>query len=594
MNYLRPAHRIAPVMAAALVLLLTCGFAAAQETGAKPQDKLAAKEKSLAEQFDRLELLAGRLAELSKATQPRRAELLQQLVARSREKDLPGRFQEVVAALEKDNLNDATKGQSTLHADLQAMLELLLQEDRDRQLESERQRIAKYLADLNKIIRQQRGIRARTEGGDSEQQLGEDQQRAADNTGELGDKIESTEVTPEKSSAAEESESGDSSKPGEKLPKEKGEPQDADPSKGDPSKQDGEQQSPSDSQPQESKPNDSKPSESQPGESQGQSQPNESEPSESQGQPSEQGQSQPSPSQGQPSQSQGGQPSPSQSEKQQADEQSPSERAVEKLRQAQERMKQAEEKLKEAERNEAVEQQEQALRELEQAKAELEKILRQIREEEMERMLVLLEARLRKMLELQNEVYDETIKLSESTGHVPEHELEIACASLGRKEDQIVGEADRALVLMQEDGSSVAFPEAVQQAREDMRTVADRLRGVKTDKVTQALEEDIIATLEETLAALQQALKELREKKASQQQSQSGEPGEQPLVDQLAELRMIRALQARVNRRTEFYDGLIEGDQTREAELLDALHELAQRQERIFEATRDLHQGTNR
>jgi hypothetical protein len=211
----------------------------------------------------------------------------------------------------------------------------------------------------------------------------------------------------------------------------------------------------------------------------------------------------------------------------------------------------------------------------------------------MERMLVLLEARLRKMLEMQNEVYDETIKLAESTRHIPEHELEISAASLGRKEDQIVGEADRALVLMREDGSSVAFPEALQQAREDMHAVADRLRGVKVDEVTQSLEIDVVATLEEILAALQQALKDLRDKKGSSQQGQSGQPGEQALVDQLAELRMIRALQARVNRRTEFYDQLIEGNQTRETELLDALRELAVRQERIFDATRDLHQGTN-
>ena len=538
------------------------------------QDELAANEKSLSERFDRLELLAGRLAELSKATQPRRAELLQQLVAQSREKDLPGRFNEIVAALEKDNLNAATKYQTSLQSDLKAMLELLLQEDRDRQLESERERIAKYLADLSKLIRQQRGIRARTTGGDSEQQLSEDQQRAADNAGELGDKIEATEVTPKESAASEDAESPESQEPNED-----GESQDADPSQGDPSKPGGTQQPSDGSQPQDSQPSDSQPSESQPGQSQDQ--------------PSQQGQSQPGQSQGQPSeQSQGGQSSPSPSE-QQAQQQSPSERAVEKLRQAQERMKQAEEKLKEANRDQAVEHQEQALRELEQAKAELEKILRQLREEEKERMLVLLEARLRKMLEMQNAVYDETIKLAESAGHVPEHELEIACASLGRKEDQIVGEADRALVLMQEDGSSVAFPEALQQAREDMRSVSSRLRDVKTDEVTQALEKDIIATLEETLAALQKALQDLRDQKGSQQQGQSGEPGEQALVDQLAELRMIRALQTRVNRRTEFYDRLIEGDQTQEAELLEALRELADRQQRIFEATRDLHQGTN-
>ncbi len=578
----------------ALLLFLGWGqqLAMAQDAETNAQVELAAVEATLSDRYDRLELLAGRLAELSKATQPRRAELLQQLVASSREKDVPGRFEAIIEALREENLNDASVGQTSLQADLQAMLELLLQEDRDRQIESERQRISKYLAELNKLIRQQRGIKARTAGGDSEKELGDDQHRTADNAGELGDKIEATEgksksdsdeaknsqESSDKSKEGEDSPSEDAQgEPGESVPKESsqdkqspgtpdkpGESQPSESPSGDPQQS---QSPPGESNPSESKPGESQPSESQPNESQ----PSNSPPSESQGQPGESGQSSPSDSQQQP--------------------QSPSEKAVEKLRQAQERMKQAEEKLKEAQRNEAVKEQEAALRELEQAKAELEKILRQLREEEMERMLVLLEARLRKMLEAQNEVYNQTIKLDESTSHVPQHELEIASASLGRKEDLIVGEADRALVLLREDGSSVAFPEALQQAREDMRSVAERLRQTKPDKITQGLEEDIIATLEETLAALQKALKELREQKASQQGS--GGDCEKPLVDQLAELRMIRALQIRVNRRTEFYDTVIEGDQTQEAELLEALNQLAERQEHIFRATRDLHQGAN-
>jgi membrane-associated HD superfamily phosphohydrolase len=208
-------------------------------------------------------------------------------------------------------------------------------------------------------------------------------------------------------------------------------------------------------------------------------------------------------------------------------------------------------------------------------------------------LLVLLEARLRKMLEMQNQVYDETKKLDKSAESVPQHELEIASASLSRQEDQIAGEADRALMLLQEDGSSVAFPEALQQAREDMRTVSDRLKRVKTEKITQALEEDIIATLEETLAALQKALKDLRDKKSQPQQGGGGEPGEQALVDQLAELRMIRALQERVNKRTLFYDEILEGQQAADPELLESLDDLAKRQEQIYRATHDLDQGTN-
>src|SRR5262249_30632147 len=151
----------------------------------------------------------------------------------------------------------------------------------------------------------------------------------------------------------------------------------------------------------------------------------------------------------------------------------------------------------------------------------------------------------------------------------------------------IVSDADRALVLLREDGTSVAFPEALEQAREDMQTIAERLGETKTDKLTQNIEEDVIKALEETLAAMQQALQKLRDQRASGQQA-PGEPGDQPLVDQLAELRMIRALQLRVNRRTQDYGVMVDGEQALKADLLKQLDELALRQEKIYRATRDL------
>ena len=57
---------------------------------------------------------------------------------------------------------------------------------------------------------------------------------------------------------------------------------------------------------------------------------------------------------------------------------------------------------------------------------------------------------------------------------------------------------------------------------------------------------------------------------------------------------MIRALQMRINRRTKRYGEMIEGQQALEAELLEALDHLADREERVFRATLDLHQGANR
>jgi hypothetical protein len=259
-------------------------------------------------------------------------------------------------------------------------------------------------------------------------------------------------------------------------------------------------------------------------------------------------------------------------------------------------MQAAGKKLEEAERAGAVEQQEQALRELEQAKAELERILRQLREEELERTLVMLEARFRKMLEMQIEVLEETVRLDRrqaaaSAASTDAHEVEIASARLSRKERQIVLEADRAMMLLREDGSSVAFPETLDQAREDMQTVANRLGEIRLGTLTQGLEKDIIAALEESLAALQQALNQMR---SSQGKPQAGAGSEdQALVDQLAELRMIRSLQQRVNRRTERYGKLIAGEQATKEEIVTALDQLALREERIYQATHDLHTKKN-
>jgi len=503
------------------------------------QQNLADAQSRMAQRYDRLELLAGRLAELSRSTQPRRARLLRQVIAKGREGDVAGRFDRIVAALEQVNLASATEDQRQLLAELNGLLQVLLQEDRDRQIESQQKRIAKYLADVKKLIRLQRGVKGRTDGGEQSEQLAQDQGRVSDSTGKLRDKIEATEGSGQESSDSDGNASGE------------GEPSEGKSSDG----------QPSNGEPGEGEPSD--------GESGGQAEPS---------------------SGGQQGGSPGGGEQDSQSSPE-SESKSSEQRAMEQLDQARRRMQQAEERLREAQRNEALDEQEQAIRALEQAKAELERILRQLREEELQRTLVLLEARFRKMLAAQIEVYEETLQLA-GAQNVQPHELEIAGGRLSRKELQIVDLADRALILLREDGTSVAFPEAVEQAREDMLQTARRLREVKLGQITQGLEQDIIAALEEVLAALQQALKEMRQQQAQQQQA-TGQPGEQSLVDQLAELRMIRALQQRVNLRTKRYGELIEGEQALAADLLEALDQLAVRQQRIFRATRDLNSGAN-
>jgi hypothetical protein len=257
-------------------------------------------------------------------------------------------------------------------------------------------------------------------------------------------------------------------------------------------------------------------------------------------------------------------------------------------------MQEAQKQLEEAKRDGAAQSQREALKQLEQAKAELERVLRQLREEEMERTLTMLAARFRKMLEAQTRIYEGTKRLDRIPEADRDHDEEIESARLSREESLIVREADRALVLLREEGSSMAFPETVGLMREDMQQVTERLADVNVGDLTQELEQDIIEALEETIAALDKAIKDLEKKKTPPGQSPpAGQPGDPPLVDKLAELKMIRALQMRINRRTVRYGKIIEGEQAETPELLEALSKLSLRQQRVYQATSDLSQGRN-
>ena len=209
-------------------------------------------------------------------------------------------------------------------------------------------------------------------------------------------------------------------------------------------------------------------------------------------------------------------------------------------------------------------------------------------------MLAMLEARFRKMLQMQQEVYEGTLRLDKVPSAERTHNHEIESSRLSGKQSQIVVEVDKALLVLREDGSAIAFPEAVEQIREDMQQVVQRLAQTKVGQVTQNIEEDIITALQEMIDALKKAQKDLENKKKPP--GQPPPPGQQqdpPLVDVLAELKMIRALQMRVNTRTARYSKMIEGEQAENVELVEALRRLSERQQRIHRVTRDLQMGKN-
>lgn len=552
-------------------------------------DQISVDQARLADRFKRLEEVVGRLAELSASTDPRRAKLLREAIAQSREQDINVRFESIVKLLQDERLAAASTNQSDLGKQLDGLLTLLLKADRDKELTSQRDRVQKYLKEVSRLIREQKGIRARTEGEDELKSLGTDQQRIANETGKLGGNISKTEGGKKSDSDKKpdgENKDGNkpdsSEKPGDKNEDKK--PSDDKSSKPDDKKEPGDSKSgkPSDS---------SKPSEGEkPSDSKGE--PSDSPPSE--GQPGKSSKSPPSqspPTPGQP----GSQPPPEENPVEPPPpEQDPADRATDRLKKAQQQMEQALKNLQETQRKGASESQQQAIKELEHAKAELERVLRQLREEELERALTQLAARFRKMLEMQTAVYDGTVRLDQVPQAQRTHDNEIESARLSRDESQIVHEVDKALSLLHEEGSSVAFPEAVEQMRDDMRQVVQRLAAIKPDKLTQSIEKDILAALEETIAALDKSIKDLEKKRTPPgQQPSAGQPGEMDLVDQLAELKMIRSLQMRINIRTKIYSEMIQAEQAETPELMKSLHDLSDRQQRVYRATSDLQQKRN-
>ena len=338
--------------------------------------------------------------------------------------------------------------------------------DRDKELTSQRDRVRKYLKEVARLIRLQKGIRARTEGGDELRGLGEDQQRVASDTGKLGGDIAETEVDKEDRATKAKNDDERRRQEQDDERQEATMPRRAETEIGD------EQTEASESKPGDpaSRPTASRPK-SQPERRQAIRRP-------AVGAESIASRRIPSQSQGQPGSPSSRRERARASSNRASRKTRPSERPSG-LRDAQQQMEEARKKLKEAERKGAADEQREALKELEQAKAELERVLRQLREEELERTLTQLAARFRKMLELQNAVYEGTVRLDRVPEAERDHDDEIEAARLSRQESQIVHEADKALLLLREEGSSVAFPEAVEQMRDDMQQVAERLAAVK-------------------------------------------------------------------------------------------------------------------
>lgn len=609
---------------ALLMLGVSSGLAAAVDPAPEstPQDEakaepLASTQESIAIRYERFENTLLQMAEYMRKTDPERADLLIRAIGRSKETRIPDQMQRVVQLLQGDQLGDAVERQGDVVNHLTALLELLQSEDRQKEIDQEKQRIEAILKDLRKIIAREQDTRAATERGEPTGRLTDRQQQIAESAKDLGERIDQQDAkrnaeeaersgksSSEKEPSDEESEKSDqpkgSSKDGEKKDEDseqqsgksgeqsgrqsKSNQQSGKSQSGKPKPKDGQKdEEPKDGERQKSGPNDQKQQDSDNQQQSGKQQSGKQQ----SGQQQQQGQqSQDQQSQDQQQSDQQGQ---SQSGQQQKPKQTPGRQELE---QARREMERAIKELKKEARDAASGRQDEAIAKLREAEAKLEEILRQLREEEREMMLAALEARFREMLAKQLMVYNGTVNLH----NVPEKERSgrhrSKAEELARLEEEVAIDAAKALTLLREEGSSVAFPEAVEQIHDDMLSVARALEQAKVGDLTQGIERDIIEALEEMIEALQKEM----EKKDQKQQGQpmQGEPPDPALVDTLAELKMLRALQYRVNRRTVRLGRESEGEQATDPEIVTQLQQLSRRQSQIQRATFDLATGRNK
>jgi hypothetical protein len=620
-------HRRTPrgpvVVVAAMGLLSLTLMAVAQPPASNPSeptpnpktptslDNLSVEQGKIADKYARLEQLLIRMSELEASNNPQRAALLKRAAQQSSEKLTRQQLNTLIKLLSPPaQLKRAVDDQQQVIADLKALLELLQSENRADRLKSEQTRIKDYIKEVELLIRLQQGIQGRTEGGDDAKKLATDQEKTGDRTGQLAKRIQETEEGAKGSDESKSDAKKDAAENGKSKSSEKGS---SDKKEGDPSSKDknGEKSSPdkkasdNDGKDEPSKEPTEKSADDKSGEkssdqksSDQKSSGQKSSGKKSSGDPKKSdGKQSKSQNQGEPSESPESEQSPdSPPQPEQQDQSNP---ARKRLQEAEERMRDAQKKLSEAKQKDAMEDQELARQKLEEAKAELEQILRQMREEEIERTLAMLEGRFRRMLESQLKVYESTKRLDKIPAAQRNRDIDIQAGKLGFEEGKLAVDADKALLLLREEGSSVAFPETVEMMRDDMQHVADRLSAAQIDRVTQGVEEEIIQTLEELIAALQKAQQDLKDKKPPPPMPQQPmDPSQRPLVDQLAELKMIRSLQLRINSRTQRYAKLLENvddpvGRANDADLNQSLVKLAEMEKRVHEITRNLVLGKN-
>lgn len=263
--------------------------------------------------------------------------------------------------------------------------------------------------------------------------------------------------------------------------------------------------------------------------------------------------------------------------------------AEENLDQAEEHMEDAAEELDKESPDNATKDQELALKELEKTQEALEELLNQLRKEERAEMLKDLEVRFRELAAKQRVINAATLEVDQVGKDKFTRAEELKLADLSVKQNALSEQAAGCVHILDEEGTTIAFPRIVDQITGDMKQVALRLGDLQSGMLTQTIQQDILDTLEQMLDAIKKLQQE------NQQQGGGGGGGgapkeNQPLLPKSAELKLLRSSQQRVNQRTTAIEATRTAEGEKPESLQRSLSAVAQRQLECQKIAKEIHE----
>jgi hypothetical protein len=213
----------------------------------------------------------------------------------------------------------------------------------------------------------------------------------------------------------------------------------------------------------------------------------------------------------------------------------------------------------------------------EQLSQEEEKLLNKIRAEVKKRVL----EGITDMLERQVAVRESTQRLSPKMKDASRQVLNTV-VGLSKSEEQIMQVGENLVAMVEETEFGIALPAALRAVVEEMDEVKSHLAaGEATSEVVEAERQ-----IEADLKALLEAMKQLPAQGNGKQQRGGGQDRQRELNRILAELKMIRILQQRVNRETEQTDHTRSDDEKKiTSDLQHKIQTLHDRQQDIYDVT---------